>query len=107
MKIRISDQSLRVRLSGQEGLMLEKGNALSASLTFSAIDQFIFELRTWNLTIGEVHLEKNKIIASIPATAAASLAHERGYCFTCEQLSDSEPALQLDIEIDLEKTTNS
>jgi len=107
MKIRISDQSLRVRLSSKEALLLERGDELNASLTFSAIDQFVFELRTWNLTIGEVHLEKNKIIASIPATAATSLAHERGYCFTCEQLSDSKPALQLEIEIDLEKTANS
>jgi hypothetical protein len=103
MKIRIGDQSLRVRLSTEEADALEKGASLSTSLRLNAIDSFEFELRTWNLSIGEVHSEKHKLIASIPQHASHQLATVKGFLYRCQQASGMHPDLTLEVEIDLQK----
>jgi hypothetical protein len=107
MKIRISDQSLRVRISAEEANALEKGAFISTSLRINAIDTFEFELRTWNLNIGEVHSEKHKLVASIPHPAAHQLATDKGFVYRCEHTSGTLPDLTLEVEIDLQKAKHT
>jgi len=107
MKIRISDQSLRIRLTIEEAQALEKGAFITTSLHLNAIDDFRIELHMWHLNIGEVHSEKNKLSVSIPQQAVRQLAHETGYLFRCEQESHEHPALTLEVEIDLQKAKHS
>jgi hypothetical protein len=107
MKIRISDQSLRIRLSQEEAQSLHSGATLSARLCLNALDEFEFELKKWHLAIGEVNAERNKLIASIPLEAAHQLASTRGYIFRSEQAADKNKPLELEIEIDLAKEKNT
>jgi hypothetical protein len=107
MKIRISDQSLRIRLSQQEAQSLYAGRTLSTSLSLNALDQFAFELKTWHLAIGEVNPERNKLIVSVPQEAAHQLATIPCYRFLSEQAADNNKPLQLEIEIDLAKEKNT
>ncbi len=107
MKIRISDQSLRIRLSQQEADSLYAGATLSTRLSLNALDEFEFELKTWHLAIGEVNAERNKLIASIPLEAAHQLATIPGYRFIAEQATDNNKPLELEIEIDLAKEKNT
>jgi hypothetical protein len=107
MKIRISDQSLRIRLSQQEAESLHAGTSLSTSLNLNALDQFAIELKVWHLAIGEVNTERNKLIASIPVEAAHQLATIPGYRFIAEQAADNNKPLELEIEIDLAKEKNT
>lgn len=103
MKVRIGDQSLRIRISQKEAESLNSGDTLTTFIRLSPIECFEIELRTWNLTIGEVHAEPHKLIASIPLTASQQLAAERGYSFTCEQSAHDHRPLTLEVEIDLQK----
>jgi hypothetical protein len=103
MKIRISDQTLRMRLTKDEALSLQRGAHVVTSLQLNFIDVFEIELHSWNLSIGEVHFEKNKLKASIPHSAAKQLSHENGYVYRCEQQASQASALILEVEIDLQK----
>ena len=107
MKIRISDQSLRIRLSQQEAQSLHAGATLSTHLCLNALDEFAFDLKTWHLAIGEVNSERNKLTVSIPLEAAHQLATIPGYRFIAEQSADNNKPLQLEIEIDLAKEKNT
>jgi hypothetical protein len=107
MKIRISDQSLRIRLTADEALALEKGAFITTSLRFNTIDLFEVELHNWNLTIAEVQSEKNKLIVSMPPDAVRKLVHEPGYLFQYEQENGAETALKLEVEIDLQKAKHT
>ena len=103
MKIRLSNQSLRIRISMQEAEKLCHRETIATSLRLSPIDEFAVELTCWNLAIAEVHLEQKKIIASIPESAAIQLTSERGFTFRQEQAADTRNPLKLEVEIDLEK----
>jgi hypothetical protein len=107
MKIRIGDQSLRIRLSMEEARTLAKESIVTTSLCLNAMDNFEIELRPWHLEIGEVHTERNKLTASIPLTAARRLHEEKGYSFQCEQEVSGLPPLRLEVEIDLQKAQHS
>ena len=107
MKIRISDQSLRIRLSQQEAQLLHSGAILSTRLCLNALDEFEFELKTWHLAIGEVSTERNKLKVSIPLEAAHQLSSTRGYIFRSEQAADKNTPLESEIEIDLAKEKNT
>lgn len=107
MKVRISDQSLRIRLTGDEALALEKEAFITTFLRFNSIDLFEVELHNWHLAIAEVHSEQNKLIVSIPHDAVRKLVHERGYLFQYEQENGSETALKLEVEIDLQKAKHT
>jgi hypothetical protein len=103
MKIRLGDQSLRIRITLAEAAKLSNGENITASIRLSAIDEFEVELSCWNLSIAEVHLEPKKLIAYIPESAAIQLSQERGFTLQQEQNADSGNPLKLEIEIDLEK----
>jgi hypothetical protein len=107
MKIRLGNQSLRIRISLREAEMLCNRETVSASLRLSPIDEFEFELSCWNLSIAEVHLEPKKLIASIPEGAAIQLMRERGFTFRQEQMADTDNPLKLEVEIDFEKAERS
>lgn len=107
MKIRISDQSLRIRLSEQEASALEHGAFITSSLRLNAIDTFEIELHTWHLNIGEIQSEKNKLVVSIPQEAASQLAHDNGFLYRCKQESHTLPSLTIEVEIDLQKAKHS
>jgi hypothetical protein len=103
MKIRISDQSLRIRLSTDEAMALEKGAIITSTLRLNTIDVFAVELKTWHLTIGEVHSGQNKLIVSIPQDAAEKLVREPQFIFLSEQGAETQTPLSLEVEIDLQK----
>jgi hypothetical protein len=103
MKIRLGNQSFRIRISLREAEMLCKRETITTSLRLSPIDEFAVELTCWNLSIAEVKLEPKKLIASIPESAAIQLMRERGFTFQQEQKADTAPPLKLEVEIDFEK----
>ena len=107
MKIRISDQSLRVRISRDEARALCVGQTISTTLRLNTIDRFEVALQTWHLTIGEVISEAASLVISIPIAAASKLAEENDYIFSCQQPSDSSSPLVLSVEIDLQKEPNT
>ena len=107
MKIRISDQSLRIRLSQEEAQSLHSGATLSTRLCLNALDEFELELKTWHLAIGEVSTERNKLTVSIPLEAAHQLATIPGCRYISEQAAENNKPLQLEIEIDLAKEKNT
>jgi hypothetical protein len=107
MKIRISDQSLRIRLSEEEVQRLCEEEVISTTIQLNAIDSFKVELGVWHLKIGEVQTAKNSLLVSIPQTAAQSMLQEKGYIYSCEQEVTGNSALQLEVEIDLQKATHS
>ncbi|MFM9005632.1 MAG: DUF7009 family protein [Flavobacteriales bacterium] len=106
MKIRISNQLLRIRISNEEALALNKGAIVKTVLQISPADRFDVELQTWNLTIGEVHSGTHRLSVSIPIEASQRLIAESGYTFSCEQATGSEQSLTLEVEIDLQKEKN-
>ncbi len=103
MKIRISDQSIRVRLSHAEALQVSNGQSVNTTLRLNAIDSFEIVLHSWHLDIGEVHEEPGRLLISMPAEAAQRLSTERDYRFTAQQNTDSVQPLVIAIEIDLQK----
>jgi hypothetical protein len=106
MKVRIGDQSLRVRISPHEAEALERGAHLSVNLRLNVIDTFSLELHAWHLSIAELHSESNLLKLSIPREAAQQLVAERGYSFRSEQPSGNQNPLLIEVEIDLEKAKN-
>ena len=107
MKIRISEQSVRVRLSREEAQALCDGQTISTTLRLNTIDRFEVALQTWHLTIGEVITEASSLVISIPMAAASKLAKENDYIFSCQQPSDSSSPLVMSVEIDLQKIPNT
>ncbi|MFN5621024.1 MAG: DUF7009 family protein [Flavobacteriales bacterium] len=103
MKVRISDQSLRIRISPAEAQQLSEGNTLQTHLQLNTIDVFSVTLQSWNLSIGEVHAEEKSLMLSIPNAAAQDLAHQPGYTFSGEQQNEPSAPLKFSVEIDLEK----
>jgi hypothetical protein len=103
MKVRLSNQSLRIRISSSETAMLNKGEEIITSLNLSIIDSFEVILRCWNLTVAEVCMEPKKLIVSIPESVAMQLRSERGYCFNQQQDTDNGSPMFLQVEVDLEK----
>jgi hypothetical protein len=107
MKIRIGDQSLRVRISAAEAEALHQGKEITTTLHFNAIDVFEVVLRTWNLSIAEVHYQANQLTASIPLEASQHLVTTRGYTFRSEQQGADGKPLSFEVEIDLEKAKHA
>jgi|LauGreDrversion4_2_1035121.scaffolds.fasta_scaffold335918_2 hypothetical protein len=103
MKVRISNQSLRIRITAAEAETLNKGEEIVASLHLGFIDSFEVILKCWNLTVAEVCMEPKKLIASIPENSARQLMSEHGYRFNQHQETDSGTPLMLQVEVDLEK----
>jgi len=103
MKVRLSNQSLRIRISSEEAEQLIKGEEIISSLKLNVIDSFEVILKSWKLSIGEISLEAKKLIASIPESATTSLLKERGYSFQQQQETDIENPLIWVVEVDLEK----
>ncbi|MFM9004956.1 MAG: DUF7009 family protein [Flavobacteriales bacterium] len=106
MKIRISNQLLRIRISREEALALNRGGLITTALQLSPVESFQIELQTWNLTIGEVHSETNKLLVSLPFEALQRLIDENGYAYSCEQTTDVGQSLTFEVEIDLQKEKN-
>jgi hypothetical protein len=107
MKIRIGDQSLRVRLFKEEAMQVYEGNAVFTELRLNAIDVFTIELRSWNLTIAEIHFEDHQLHISIPEEAAHHIATQAGYCYRFDSPSDAAKPVKLTVEIDFEKVPHS
>ena len=103
MKVRLSNQSLRIRITSSEAETLSKGEEIVVSLNLGFIDSFEVILKCWNLTVAEVCMEPKKLIASIPESVARQLMNEDGYCFHQQQETDSGSPLMLQVEVDLEK----
>ena len=103
MKVRLSNQSLRIRITSAEAEMLSNGEEIVLSLQLGYIDSFEVILKCWNLTVAEVCMEPKKLIASIPESVARQLMNEHGYCFNQQQETDSGSPLMLQVEVDLEK----
>jgi hypothetical protein len=106
MKVRISDQSLRIRISKKEANALREGAIITTAIQLSPIERFEVELLTWNLTIGEVHTATNKLVVSIPFGEAERLITEIGYTYTSQQFVYTRQSWTLEIEIDLQKENN-
>jgi hypothetical protein len=107
MKIRISDQSLRVRLSKEEAIQLHAGSTITTELRLNTIDVFAIELRSWNLTIAEIHFEDNHMLISIPMEAAQQIAITPGYTYLFDAFGDAKDAMNLAVEIDFEKAPHT
>jgi hypothetical protein len=103
MKVRLSNQSIRIRITSAEAETLVNGEEIVVSLHIGFIDSFEVILKCWNLTVAEVCLEPKKLIASIPENVARQLMNEDGYCFHQHQETDSGRPLMLQVEVDLEK----
>lgn len=107
MKIRIGDQSLRLRISAAEAEALHNGKELTTTLRLNAIDVFEVVLRTWNLSIAEVQYQANQLTASIPLEASHHLVNTRGYTFDSRQQGADGAPLSFEVEIDLEKAKHA
>lgn len=107
MKIRISDQSVRVRISRDEAIALCEGQTIATTLRLNTIDRFEVALQTWHLTIGEVISEASRLVISIPVASASKLAEENDHLFSCQQPTDNSSPLVLSVEIDLQKEPNT
>ena len=103
MKVRLSNQSLRIRITAAEAETLTKREEIVVSLHLGLIDSFEVILKCWNLTVAEVCMEPKKLIASIPENVARQLMNEQGYRFNQHQETDSGSPLMLQVEVDLEK----
>ena len=104
MKVRIGNQSLRIRITPTEAKALSSGTTITTTLNLTAIESFAIELRQWNLIIGQVHTEQGKLIASVPKADVEQLIATPGYTFLCEQESgETQKPIKLEIEIDLQK----
>jgi hypothetical protein len=103
MKVRLSNQSLRIRITPAEAEMLSIGEEVLVTLHLGLIDSFEVILKCWNLTLAEVGMEPKKLIVSIPESVAMQLISERGYCFNQRQETDSGSPMFLQVEVDLEK----
>ena len=103
MKVRLSNQSLRIRISSAEAETLSKGKEIVVTLHLGFIDSFEVILKCWNLTVAEVCMEPKKLIASIPESVARQLMNEQGYRFNQHQETDNGSPLLLQVEVDLEK----
>jgi hypothetical protein len=105
MKVRIGDQSLRIRLTEAEAKRLSEGDAVRTRLQLNAIDVFTVELTSWNLSIGEVHFGDKTLLVSIPVQNAQQFTHQQGYSYQSEQQVNPVSPLKFSVEIDLEKAS--
>lgn len=106
MKIKISDQSLRARITATEAVALTRDESVCAVLHLNAIDSFEILLRAWHLNIAEVQHEHNKLVLSIPLTAAQDLVSKTGYTYRAEVSEHRNAPLTIEVEIDLVKAKN-
>lgn len=107
MKVRISEQSLRMRLAEVDLERLCSEETISVQLQLDAVDSFKIELRAWHLEISEIHRSNKTLVVSIPLTAVQHMLHEKGFAYRCEQEVHGAKALLLEVEIDLQKSSHS
>ncbi len=101
MKIRISPNQLRLRLSQEDLHSLSENGFIAESISFSALETFEYELRSWNLTIMEATFHSGKIKISIPETSVATLKNTDLMTIETSHKNGLEEDLRIIVEKDL------
>jgi hypothetical protein len=100
MKLRLSEQHLRFRLSENDVSLLHQGKSLTQEVRFSPLESIEIVLEPWQLEVMQASFLYNQIKVNIPQSAIAawaSTAQEGMYDLQHEGL---EQPLKISIEKD-------
>lgn len=99
MKVRFSQDKIRIRLQEEELVILEKEETVEISTFFSPIDRMFIRLSTWIPTAIGYALENNCLHVFIPATSLETL--RAGETFSAAFDEGQALHAQLIVEVDL------
>lgn len=103
MKIRIAQNSLRIRIKQDELIALSKGESIQVQLRFSIYDSLLIELVPWNLEILEGKSEHGKITVNIPLSFAENWPNNPKQPIEVNQSNGTSQSLNILVEQDLER----
>jgi len=66
MKLRIKDNSIRIRLNQTEVTELSGGAVLRSKTVFSPVSQFQYSLVPWELDVFNAHVEGDELTVNMP-----------------------------------------
>ena len=103
MKIRLSNNSIRIRINQDELLKLSQNETVSLSVRFSIYDCLICELTPWNLEVLEAKFESGKLTVNIPFSFTQNWPTHPTQPIEIHQNNGSAHALYILVEKDFEK----
>ena len=103
MKLRISTDHLRLRVTGEEVNALSKGETVSVHVKLSAYDELVCELIPWNLEMTEAKFTDGKLIINVPASFTSVWPKSKHIAFEQVQQNDSFTPLTILIEMDMDE----
>jgi hypothetical protein len=100
MKLRIKDNSIRIRLTQSEALAVSNGETVTKKTVFSPVSSLSYSLVPWHLDVFNATFEKDEILLNIPISKVEKWmdTEETGFEFT--QNNGEEGGLLLIIEKD-------
>jgi hypothetical protein len=103
MKIRIAQNSLRIRIKQDELIALSKGESIQVQMRFSIYDSLLIELVPWNLEILEGKSEHGKITINIPVSFVEKWPDNPRQTIEVHQSNGTSQSLYILVEQDLER----
>lgn len=97
MKIRLSQNAVRIRLTAEEIAALYAGKTVELSTVFSAINRLTCQLSTWHLAAASVVLQDQVLTIQFPND---SLNEDNNFCFKAAIDNQTTIPLTLLIELD-------
>lgn len=102
MKLRISTDHLRLRLTAEEVTALSQGETVSVHLKLSIYDELVCELSPWNLELSEAKISDGKLIINIPSSFTSVWPQSKHMAFEQMQQNGSITPLTILIEKDMD-----
>lgn len=104
MKIRLSNNTIRIRVNQEELIALSKNQLVSLTVQFSLYDNLICELVPWNLDVLEGKFEKGKLTVNIPFSFTEKWPDHSTQPIEIHQDNGSPQQLFIKVEKDLERS---
>jgi hypothetical protein len=98
MKIRLSQNAVRIRLTAEEIAALYAGKTVEFTTVFSAINKMTCRLNTWHLTTSAIALQDQMLTIQFPNN---SLNEDNNFSF--KSAIDNQSAIPLTLLIELDQ----
>jgi hypothetical protein len=101
MKIRIKENTIRIRCTSDEISKISSGETVVNTTVFSPLDRLVFSISKWNLSVFGAELKAGKAHISIPSDLLISSTPDSQLSIEGVIENGHEKGLKILIEVDL------
>jgi hypothetical protein len=101
MKIRIKENTIRIRCTSDEISKIASGETVVNTTVFSPLDRLIFSISKWNLKVFGAELKGGSTHISIPSDLLEDWSSSAEFSVECNIENGHEKGLKILIELDL------